>query len=261
MFAEIDVTSHAARVAYVAAQEVMALLAADEDGEAPLFLPPPDPDLMESHVLAMAYFVGSAEFDSGETLWRQFRPAGTAWENVSPVERLALDVFVLVCRAMTGKLNTLAVMEQQQVPPPNPPMALEDSIFEPEKSMGEMEAYAADAAKAMAAYDRAMAEAAALAAEQAELQNAMDAAVSAAEVMERQEAHFRPLQTAMDAAIAAGRIFVGEPVASVGEPEAADAADAATEALPPVPNKPRPKGKRAAKTAPETGPETSPENG
>lgn len=244
MFAEIDVTSHAARVAYVAAQEVMALLAADEEGNAPLFLPPPDPDLMEEHVLAMALFVGCAEFDSGETLWRQFRQAGTAWENVSPVERLALDVFVLVCRAMTGKLNTLAVMEQQEVPPPNPPMALEDSIFEPEKSMGEMEAYAADAAKAMAAYDGAMAEAAALAAEQAELQSAMDAAVSAAGRAGAQEA---PEQSAMDAAIAAGRIFVGQPVA----------ADAATEALPPVPNKPRPKGKRTAKTAPET----SPENG
>ena len=241
MFAEIDVTSHAARVAYVAAQEVMALLAADEEGEAPLFLPPPDPDLMESHVLNMAYFVGSAEFDSGETLWRQFRPAGMAWEDVSPVERLALDVFVLVCRAMTGKLNTLAVMERLEVPPPNPPMALEDSIFEPEKSMGEMEAYAADAAKAMAAYDGAMAEAAALAAEQAELQSAMDAAVSAAGRAGEQE------QSAMDAAIAAGRIFVGEP----------EAADAATADLPPVPNKPRPKGKRTARKAAET----SPENG
>lgn len=235
MFAEIDVTSHAARVAYVAAQEVMALLAADEEGEAPLFLPPPDPDLMESHVLNMAYFVGSAEFDSGETLWRQFRPAGVAWEDVGQVERLALDVFVLVCRAMTGKLNTLAVMEQHEVPPPNPPMALEDSIFEPEKSMGEMEAYAADAAKAMAAYDAAV--------RMAEIEAAADAAVFEAGAQEV------PEQSAMDAAIAAGRIFVGEPEA--------EAADAATEALPPVPNKPRPKGKRTAKTAPET----SPENG
>lgn len=231
MFAEIDVTSHAARVAYVAAQEVMALLAADEEGNAPLFLPPPDPDLMEAHVLAMALFVGSTEFESGETLWRQFRPAGAAWEDVSKAERLALDVFTGTCRAMTARLQLLAACERLEQPPANPAIKLEDSIFAPEKGMGEMETYAAEAAKAIAAYDEAM--------RRDYIKAMAEAAVAEARAEDGTgQSH---IQSAMDAAIAAGQIFVGKPVAE------AEAAEDAAAALTPVPNKPRPKGRKAAK--------------
>lgn len=151
---EIDCTSYATRVGYSASAELLNLLLADQpeakSGLVPLDMQGED---LENMVANMGIYVCEKGCDSGERMFRwlsQWKFYEMPWEEAPEELRLALETFVSVCEKTHTKLRCIQIEEEnrQNRPEPSPKPKIEDTIFEPVGSMGELEDYAAEAMEA-----------------------------------------------------------------------------------------------------------------
>ena len=150
---QIDCESYAARVAYVAATDMLRLLGDDEKRT---LLPPSLVEDEQGNVVASAAFVISQKVEKGETLFQHQRQVlradeykGKAWLDLTLEDRLAMDLFVAVVREVNGRLTSLQKEAEREAEraPANPKPKIEDTIFAPIGSMGEMLPHAVDASR------------------------------------------------------------------------------------------------------------------
>uniref|UniRef100_UPI003BACC630 hypothetical protein n=1 Tax=Stappia sp. TaxID=1870903 RepID=UPI003BACC630 len=156
---EIDVDSYATRVAYVAACELLSLL---EENPGRTFVTNVPEKALADEIAALSGFIIHSRIDRGETVWRWLRErnGGVPWEHVPPAQRLALDLFARTLRDLRGVLSIRQIEAERvaDLPPPSPPVPIEDTIFEPVGSLGELLPHAVEAGRQSAAYDAAMRE-------------------------------------------------------------------------------------------------------
>lgn len=223
---EIDVDSYATRVAFVAAAELYALLS---EGEGSHFMPAcADEAALQQLVEETGAFVIAHGVEKGETVWRwlhERRGFLAPWAAVPEERRFALDLFAVTLRDLRQRLAIRQIEAERRasLPPPNPAPAIEDTIFEPVGSLGEMEPWAAEAAAGMARFDREQA------AERELQRKAEIAAQEAAEAAEREAA-----KPARAAKLSAGK--------AAPKPQPEDQ----PKDLPKVPNRQKPRGKAPA---------------
>lgn len=157
---DIDCVSYATRVGFTAANELHELLLADPErlpfDQAALFLPieVKDGDL-EGTVLNMGAYVCKKGCDSGERMFRWLvgnSGAALRWEDAPQPTVLALETFVSVCAKTHTKLRCLQIEAENRKlrPAPTPAPKIEDTIFEEQGSLGELEPHAVEAMKAWA---------------------------------------------------------------------------------------------------------------
>ncbi|MCC4243411.1 hypothetical protein [Stappia indica] len=224
---EIDVDSYATRVAFVAASELYALLS---EGEGSDFMPAcADEVALQQLVENTGAFIIAHGVEKGETVWlwlqQDRRATRTPWAAVPEEQRFALDLFAITLRDLRQRLAIRQIEAERRasLPPPNPAPAIEDTIFEPVGSLGEMEPWAAEAAASMARFDREQA------AERELQRKAEIAAQEAAEAAEREAA-----KPARAAKLSAGK--------AAPKPQPKDQ----PKDLPKVPNRQKPRGKAPA---------------
>ncbi|MEY9718801.1 hypothetical protein [Sinorhizobium fredii] len=186
---QINAIEYGGAIAHVAAAQLFSFLAAsDEEGTGRKWLPGGDgsdwfgggeenEDPAQDILLLAEY--AATHGASGERLWIwgcitglivTDVPLGQRFADAPLARRFAFDMFASICVQAYQQLTGIqqvelarAAIEQQD----NPPIALEDSIFEPTGSMGELEKHSEQFLKDLAAADQARAD-------QAELEQLVD---------------------------------------------------------------------------------------
>lgn len=149
---EIDAVNFAGRVAHVAAAELCGLLATGEILPDPLWFSPGvpvDEPALSQAIDDMAAYV-HRHLCTGETLYREFR--GPDWGGQSSLTRMCYDLFASTVASVSTKLLAVQKNAERQAaaPPPPPPVQIEDTIFEPVGSLGELRPEAVEAARLQA---------------------------------------------------------------------------------------------------------------
>jgi hypothetical protein len=107
-------------------------------------------EVVTAQVTGMASYVRSRQVQSAEQIFRH--TGGKDWASQPVAYRQALEVFRLtalsVATGMEARRNALIEVERQKIAAGHvKPLAIEDSIFEPETSLGEMLPHAVQADK------------------------------------------------------------------------------------------------------------------
>ncbi len=155
---EIDCVSYATRVGYSAAAEFYNLLKEDEgdrESEPHKFLPADVPDELEDRAKQMGEYICLKGCETGERLFRWMdgqRIYGRSWQQLPAELVLTFETFVQVCSSTYTKLHCRQIEAERhdQAPPAPEPLAIEDTIFEPIGSLGEMLPHAVEALNTMA---------------------------------------------------------------------------------------------------------------
>lgn len=172
---EIDAINFAGRVGHVGAAELTGLLVhGDVQPEAAWFTGEVGAQASEAiteQIDRMAQYVAGRGC-SGETLYRAFR--GNDWDKREPWLRMAYDLFASTVSSIAAKLLADQRAAEQSIAreaerAAQPALKLEDSILEPEESLGAMRPEAIEAQKQYAALKKAQAA-------QARLQRKLEAA-------------------------------------------------------------------------------------
>lgn len=170
---EINAIEYGGAIAHVAAAQLFQILTVSENMEGPAavnwFGGEEGPDDGAATVLLLAEYV-TKRGAGGERLWIWGSinglivvdvPESKQFANVALARRLAFDMFASVCLRSFEQLTTLQEaelaarhLEQQE----NPPIKLEDSIFEPTGSLGELEKHAPEFFELQAKADEARAQ-------------------------------------------------------------------------------------------------------
>ncbi len=155
---EINAIEYGGAIAHVAAAQLFQILTASENMEGPAAVNwfggehGPQEDAAAT-VLLLAEYV-TKRGSGGERLWIWGSvnglvvvdvPASRQFADVVLARRLAFDMFASVCLRSFEQLTTLQEAEfaaRQLEQRDNPPIALDDSIFEPTGSLGELEKHA-----------------------------------------------------------------------------------------------------------------------
>ncbi|ASY69373.1 hypothetical protein [Sinorhizobium fredii] len=174
---QINAIEYGGAIAHVAAAQLYSFLAATaEEGAVGRWLPSgdgsdwfgggEDNDDPAQDVLLLAEYAAT-HGASGERLWiwgcitgliMKDVPTGQRFADAPLARRFAFDMFASICvqayQQLTGIQQaeiSLAALEQRE----NPPIALEDSIFEPTTSLGELEKHSEQFLKDLAVADQA----------------------------------------------------------------------------------------------------------
>lgn len=177
---QINAIEYGGAIAHVAAAQLYSFLAAtEEEGATGRWLPGrdgsdwfgggEDNDAPEQDVLLLAEYAAT-HGASGERLWiwgcitgliTQDVPIGQRFADAPIARRFAFDMFASICVQAYQQLTTIQQAEVDQAAiaqQKNPPIALEDSIFEPTASLGELEKHSEQFLKDLATADQARAE-------------------------------------------------------------------------------------------------------
>lgn len=160
---EIDAINFSGRVGHVAAAELTGLLVhGDVQPEASWFtgeIGAPASEAITEEIDRMAQYV-AGRLCSGETVYRAFQ--GNDWSKREPWLRMAYDLFASTVSSIASKLladqraaERAIAMEKERAARPR--LKLEDSIFEPEESLGAMRPEALEAQKLYAELKKAKA--------------------------------------------------------------------------------------------------------
>ncbi len=177
---QINAIEYGGAIAHVAAAQLYSFLAATaEEGAVGRWLPSgdgsdwfgggEDNDDPAQDVLLLAEYAAT-HGASGERLWiwgcitgliMKDVPAGQRFADAPLARRFAFDMFASICvqayQQLTGiqqaEISRAALTQRE-----NPPIALEDSIFEPTTSLGELEKHSEQFLKDLATADQAPAE-------------------------------------------------------------------------------------------------------
>lgn len=157
---DINAVNFAGRVAHVAAAELYGLLVHGEirpianwfDARVEL-----DDQALTDRVDAMAVYVAKRA-PAGETLFRASR--GADWTGQDEAVRLAYDLFASTVADVAGQLAKAQAAAEHALElatrPAAAPVKLEDTIFEPEESLGTLRPEAVAAAAQIAEHDKAV---------------------------------------------------------------------------------------------------------
>lgn len=156
---EINPVEFGGAVAHVAAGQVFQILSSTETRDGPQSIDwyggGDDNDDIPTDIMLFADYVGQTAA-GGERLWRWGVisglvlvgvPASQDYADVPPSRRWAFDMFAAICLQGFTQMLTLqneekarqALLAQAEI---NQPIAIEDSIFEPEGSLGELDKHA-----------------------------------------------------------------------------------------------------------------------
>lgn len=177
---QINAIEYGGAIAHVAAAQLYSFLAATaEEGAVGRWLPSrdgsnwfgggEDNDDPEQDILLLAEYAAT-HGASGERLWiwgcitgliMEDVPDGQRFADAPLARRFAFDMFASICVQAYQQLTGIqqaeisrAALEQRE----NPPIALEDSIFEPTGSLGDLEKHSEQFLKDLATADQAPAE-------------------------------------------------------------------------------------------------------
>lgn len=157
---DIDSVSFATRVGYTAAAELFNLLQEEDvapEVQSQKFLPLDAPEALEERAVKMGEYICLKGCETGERLFRWMNGEklyGQSWQELDQTHVLTFETFVQVCSSTYTKLRCRQIEAEQaeQRPPAPEPLAIEDTIFEPVGSLGEMLPHAIEASAWMATH-------------------------------------------------------------------------------------------------------------
>lgn len=166
---EIDIVSFSTRIAYTAAVELEGLMTAEDVSDVrrshiAFLAVPAKTNGVERTVIEMGRYVCERDCETAERLvnhMREWSPEEThapAWSDLEEDRRTVIGLFVDVCRQTHQRLKALqdaAEAAAAQAEKTAEPLKREDSIFEQEGSMGELDPARVEALEAAGKRDQA----------------------------------------------------------------------------------------------------------